>query len=579
MILTRLKEFADTQMTLPPTMYADVPIRWLIELDEGGNFTGLTPLGGNDKSDKRGQSFTAPTLVRSSGISPKLLADNAEYVLGIAREKSKPKRVADAHSQFKQLVQACAEQTKDESLNVVTNFLDTFDVETLALPEDFDASMTLSFRVHLPSRSIIPADARENLRDVEAFWAEYTATGGAKDDRPIMMCLVTGEERPVEQRLPEKIKGIPDGQTAGTSLVSANAEAFTSYGLANSLTSPISRDAGEKFAKAINYLINKDDQHFYMGPLVYIFWLRRGGRLPAIGSLLEPKPQEVKNLLSSAYSGNEARDIKDNTFYALALSASGGRAVVRDWLETSIPNVEANLKTWFLAQKIVDTYGQEADPLGIYALTAAAYRDVSKEMDPNVPSKLVAAALKGSRIPPELLVKAVNRNRAAGDVTRPRAALIKLVLSYQGVAMSDMQSLNPSPPFEPADNVAYHCGRLLAELEAAQRAALGDINANLSDRYFGSASSTPSKVFAVLLRGSRAHLGNLRKNRPATQNAIERRLEEIMQNIPTFPNTLTMQQQGLFALGYYHQRADDRAAAIAAKEAKANKDSEGETHD
>lgn len=569
MILTRLKEFADSQMTLPPSMYGNVPIRWLIELDEQANFKGLTPLGGNDKSDKRGQAFIAPTLVRSSGISPKLLADNAEYVLGIAREKSKPERVADAHAQFKKLVKSCAQQTGDESLSVITKFLDNLDAKAIDLPEDFDASMMMSFRVHLSSKSVIPADARENLRNIEAFWAEYTAN----QELPIMTCLVTGEERRVEQRLPEKIKGIPDGQTAGTSLVSANAEAFTSYGLANSLTSPISREAGEKFAKAINYLINKDDQHFYMGPLVYIFWLKCGGRLPAIGTLLEPKPQEVKNLLASAYSANEARAIKDNTFYALALSASGGRAVVRDWLETSIPVVEANLKRWFLAQQIVDTYGQLSNPLGIRALTYAAYRDADKEMAPNVPSKLINAALKGERIPPELLVKAVNRNRAEGDVTRPRAALIKLVLSYlffghKGVNMSDMQTLNPSPPFEPADNVAYHCGRLLAELEAAQRAALGDINANLTDRYFGSASSTPSKVFAVLLRGSRAHLGNLRKNKPATQNAIERRLEDIMRNIPTFPNTLTMQQQGLFALGYYHQRADDRAAAIAAKEAR-----------
>lgn len=576
MILTRLKEFAESQMALPPNMYGETPIRWLIELDEDAFLKGFTPLGGNDKSDKRGQIFIAPTLVRSSGISPKLLVDNAEYVLGISREKSNPERVVDAHRQFKELLTACAEDTDDESVKTVARFLETLDIDAFALPEDFDASMNLSFRVHKKNESVIPADAREGLGRVEAFWKAYTATRGGEDERPIMTCLVTGEVGPVEQRLPEKIKGVPNGQMAGTSLVSANAEAFTSYGLANSLTSPISRDAGEKFAKAINYLINKDDQHFYMGPLVYVFWLKRGGQLPALQAILEPKPQEVKNLLSSPYSSAEARAIKDNTFYVLALSASGGRTVVRDWLETTIPTVEANLKRWFMAQVVVDAYGQEHKPLGIYALAAAAYRDASKEMVSNVPRRLVGAALKGERLSPDLLVKAVNRNRAQGDVTRPRAALIKLVLTYQGVDMSDMESLSPSPSFEQADNVAYHCGRLLAELEAAQRAALGDINASLTDRYFGSASSTPSKVFAVLLRGSRAHLSKLRKERPATQNAIERRLEDIMKNVPTFPNTLTMQQQGLFALGYYHQRAEDRAAAVAAKEAKANK---GENND
>jgi CRISPR-associated protein Csd1 len=35
-----------------------------------------------------------------------------------------------------------------------------------------------------------------------------------------------------------------------------------------------------------------------------------------------------------------------------------------------------------------------------------------------------------------------------------------------------------------------------------------------------------------------------------------------------FPLVLTLPEQGLFALGYYHQRADDRAAARASRELK-----------
>jgi CRISPR-associated protein Csd1 len=45
-------------------------------------------------------------------------------------------------------------------------------------------------------------------------------------------------------------------------------------------------------------------------------------------------------------------------------------------------------------------------------------------------------------------------------------------------------------------------------------------------------------------------------------------MEEIMANLDIFPNTLTPRQQAVFALGYYHQRAQDRAQRNAAVEAR-----------
>ena len=135
--------------------------------------------------------------------------------------------------------------------------------------------------------------------------------------------------------------------------------------------------------------------------------------------------------------------------------------------------------------------------------------------------------------------------------------------------------LNPNPSLEPRDVLAYQCGRLLAELEAIQRAALGKINATIVDRYYGSASSTPQSGFAPLLTGVQAHLSKLRKNRPGAHEMKQRVLEEILlhfktdSDVPKLPTTLTVREQGVFALGYYHQRANNRAAAEAAKQAAA----------
>jgi len=41
-------------------------------------------------------------------------------------------------------------------------------------------------------------------------------------------------------------------------------------------------------------------------------------------------------------------------------------------------------------------------------------------------------------------------------------------------------------------------------------------------------------------------------------------------DLPAFPATLRLNEQGLFALGYYQQRAADRAAMLEARSRKAS---------
>ena len=567
MILTKLKEYAETQMKLPPSMYAEVPVRWLINLNPDGTLQSFTPRGGNTKADKRGEPMVTPHVTRSSGVKPKLLADTGEYVLGIRRPESKSERVKDYHQQFKNLIKKCAEVTKEPSVELISKFLESWNPETDRdkLPEGFDPSDNLTFSV----LGIVPADEKAEMFNIQEFWADYTAGVGNEDkkDLPIMTCLVTGEPKPVVERMPVLIKRLIGGQPSGTVLVSANSDPFTSYGLKNSLTSPICRDAAEKFAKALNYLIASSNSKINIGTTTYVTWTREPSDFNICPYLQDkPDPQAVINLLDSARSGQQTYGEESNQFYVLALTANSSRAVIRDWLEMTIPEVKSNLRAWFTAQKIVDPYGEIGKPSGIYWLAASAYRDPAKEMLPAVTTALTRVALYGGKLPLDLLARLVRRNRVEQDVTYSRAVLIKLILTTQNeqFAMLPMENLNPDPELQPEDRSAYHCGRLLAELEATQRAALGKINASLTDRYYGAASSNPATAFPPLMRGARAHLSKLRKNQSGTCNALEERIEEITSHLSDFPKTLTMQNQGLFALGYYHQRAANRAAAKSA---------------
>jgi CRISPR-associated protein Csd1 len=153
-------------------------------------------------------------------------------------------------------------------------------------------------------------------------------------------------------------------------------------------------------------------------------------------------------------------------------------------------------------------------------------------------------------------------------VTRERAALIKMALLAQGEEVSAMVKLDPDHP-----DAAYHCGRLLAMLDAIQQRAIGNPNATIIDKFYGTASSAPAAVFGTLLHGVQPHLAKLRKNQPGMHNIFQEDLEEIMGRIPSFPVTLTLPRQGLFALGFYHQRAASRlersARASAQRDASA----------
>src|SRR5205814_1151467 len=119
-----------------------------------------------------------------------------------------------------------------------------------------------------------------------------------------------------------------------------------------------------------------------------------------------------------------------------------------------------------------------------------------------------------------LLYQAVQRNRAEQGVTRPRAALIKMVLLTQATfpedTMTELEPNNADP--------AYRCGRLLAVLEALQRVAIPGTKAIVTDRYFGTASSAPALVFGRLLRGAQAHLAKLRREAGRAYGAYQEKL-------------------------------------------------------
>jgi CRISPR-associated protein Csd1 len=557
MLLQRLNEYAD-RLDLPPTLYGESPVRYVVELTESGEAASRVPTDTTDPATprtRRGVRRLVPQVQRTVSIKPLLLADNAEYTLGLPRDEAKAARVASAHAAYLDLLNRCAATTREPAVEAVRTFLQSDPLAQLDLPEDFDRGAILTFRVG----DDFPVD----LPAVQAFWAAENDPDATPDQpAPVMQCVVCGQERPVLKRLQAKLKGVPGGQTSGTALISANADAFESYGLEASLVAPTCAACGERFTKAANALLADERNRLFLGGAAFLFWTRDDVGFSFRDFFDQPQPEEVRALLASVRTGKPI-DVDETAFYATVLSGSGGRAVVRDWLDTTVGEARRHLAVWFERQRIVGPRGEDPQFLGLYALAAATVRDPRTELAPPTPRALWRGALTGTPLPSGLLYQAVRRARAEQAITRQRAALIKLVLlSQQPDAQEDaMVQLDPDHP-----SAAYHCGRLLAILEEVQRAAIPRLSATIVDRFYGTASTAPLTVFPRLMRGVQPHLAKLERDRPGAYRAFQRRLEDILGGMRDFPTVLTMADQARFALGYYHQRAHDRAEARAAVE-------------
>ena len=130
------------------------------------------------------------------------------------------------------------------------------------------------------------------------------------------------------------------------------------------------------------------------------------------------------------------------------------------------------------------------------------------------------------------------------------------------------------PQLDPEDTrPGYLYGRLFATLAEIQYSALGNINTTIVDRFYGSASTAPASVFPRLLRGAQAHLQKVRKNNSGAYYGQQQRLETLLGAMNGFDATLDLEQQGLFALGYYHERGATAARIAEARAKKENEDS------
>lgn len=563
MPLRRLSEVYDRLDGIDPPHHRRRPVPWLIALAVDGRFLGFVATRGDDG---QGKEYVTPYCRRSgTRPSPFLLTDVPAAVLGLGLDKLTPEKAAERHADFRELVDRCAAACDNLEVRAVVTFLrDHLEAARQAVPEMIKPGDLLTFQV---GERLVT-----DLPEVRAFWQQCqtpTESGEGLEAE----CLLCGKVGPVVQSHPVELHLGADR----VQFVTANENAFESYGLNRSEIAPVCTPCALRYGQAADHLMTSRDHHASLGGLHYVYWTRRGGSGSIMALFEEPQPEEVKRLLDRVYAPGQRVPIEDEAFYVLAATANQSRLIVRDWLETTLGKAEANLARYFALQALVGNDGAAGDPLGVRSLLGSLVRNFD-DLSPHALPALLGAALRGRPLPIWLLHQAVRRAHGDTDhrVTRPRAMLVKMVLNSLPEAERRLPVIDEALD-QDNHHPAYLCGRLFALLEAAQRRAIPGINATVADRFFATASSAPASVFPRLMRGAKTHLSKLTgtESTRGAGIAIERKIEDLCADLTAFPTVLSLTDQGLFLLGYYHQRAADRAAAGEYRERRAETASEG----
>jgi len=560
MLLQELAAYAELDRDAPPSGYQKKAVKYVVRLDASGNLLGIisTSLGGKDK----GLIVEVPHLKRANVIRPILYADTGTYTFGRARAQDRPERIAQAHRSYVELADEFAAITEDPGARAVATYLHMLPGNPPDLGEDFDESALITFEVAGKRIPDVPA--------IRRYWGQRFGaeeSGEQTDNKTKYHCIVCGQLKPAVARHPLKIKGIRTGQSSGTDLISANNDAFFSYGLENSLIAPTCASCAEKYANGLNRLLREDESHVHIAGIEYCFWARDGIETDITQDVMAPNPERVKKLLGALWSGDEEGIFLDTTpFFGLALKGNGSRAVVVNWIDTTLGKAKRHQAEFFAAQSIVDSYGQIGKAYGVPALANAMVpRTVRNATPPSATvGALVQFSLTGGQLPMELLNHAVLRCRAELGVDHDRAALIKLVLETRRRAKDEGGLTAMLDP----DNreKAYIYGRILAVLDEIQYAALGSVNSSVIDRFYPAASATPKSVFGMLVRNAQNHIRKIdRDGKKGTAYTLDRRLEELQNLLPGadgWEKTLGLEGQSVFALGFYHERAHSRAQRL-----------------
>lgn len=582
-MLQLLAEYAAKQGLVAEPGFAPKEVRWNLVFSAAGDYQGAIEIG-DPGPRNRGYTFprcphlSQPEIKRGGAGTRHFLVDSADVIalLGASPDPADPEaaKLRAKHAFFVGLLRQAAPH-----------------VPGLAGPAAALADPEVCARIaaDLARQRAKPTDrATFSIADRQPpyfaegddwhdWWRSFRRTLARDEPQPgaaagrLAPSLMSGEPVAAVPTHP-KISGLTDvgGLAMGDVLISFKQESFQSYGLEQSANAPVSEDNAAAYGAALNHLLRKSVR---LAHLRVAYWYKDS--LPAaaddpLAFLADPLLDEAGALaraeaLLESYRTGRLAGLADNHYYALTLSGAAGRVMVRDWQEGELPDLARAVAAWFDHLAIVRRDGRGPAPPPKFLAVLGPLARTLDDVPPPLTVALWRAALRPElAIPRQALARALARFRqavlAAEPIPHACAGLLRAfgVRAAQPSQHGDPTMATKTELDETQPHPAYQCGRLLALLAAVQYGALGDVGAGVVQRYYAAASATPALVLGRLVRTAQFHLGKMDRGLAHWHEArLAGTLSHLQPN--NLPRTLTLEQQSLFALGYYHQVAADRA--------------------
>ncbi len=539
-------------------------VSYAVNLSETGEILSITSRKVEETRGKKTvwvpASLAVPEMVSRSGLKivPNFLCDNAKYMLGIDAEGTN-QRVLDCFQATRDKHQAVLKSAKGKTARAILNYFTSWDPQKAAE----NAVIQENLKELTDGGNLIVCvegiDA-QNDPEIRECWEHYQESQSGKADG---ICLVTGTRREIS-RIHKVIKGVPGAQSSGAALVSFNAPAFESYGKEQSYNAPVGKYAEYAYTTALNYLLTQRDYTFSLGDSMVVFWAESGQEQyqKNFFDTIMPRRDNQKKLKdifdslkqdTKIYLEDTEMDLSQN-FYILALAPNAARLSVRFFYANSFGSILKNIAEHYERLSIVKPVWEEQDYLGIRDMLNETVNQKSKNKTPipNMSALVLQAILSGNQYPASLYTDLMIRIRAEnGLINWKRAAMIKAILikNYGWMKGEELMGLN-----EDCNDAAYVLGRLFSVLEAIQKDANPAITTTIRDRYFNSACATPATVFPVLMKLKNSHIKKLERDKGGAKIYYEKQLTALMAKLEKFPKRLSLEEQGQFDLGYYHQQ-------------------------
>lgn len=584
--LTKCYEALLKKGVVPKQGWCQAKVNFILDIDVDGALNAVYPF---EEFDAKKKLYPARLQevpeqgVRSSGIAPQFLCDNSSYILGIDKG-GKPQRTADCFTACKDLHLQILDGVNSEAAVAVKNFFINWHPDKLkqCVPEAvYEYLINKSTMVFRYNGKFVHEDY-----DVQKAWEEFYDSN-AYDKKG--QCLITGKYTYL-RRLHPMIKGVWGSQSSGASLVSFNAPAYESYGQSGSsgLNAPVSNYAAFAYTTALNYLLRQKNYTTHIGDITIVYWAENAEEdyndvFKAFfdqGDSDNISQQElgaiVKNIAEGSAVNVNGNELKyNNRFYILGLAPNAARISVSFFMVDTFGNVLKNLAMHYKDLTIIKPSFIKFDylPLRVLLLETVNKNSKDKKAPENLAASLIKSVLNGNMYPAALLQNVIRRlhmeqGRLVETGNKPfeqdcnyiKAAIIKAFLNrklrFSGSTKYLKEEITVSVNEETV-NKPYILGRLFALYEHLQDSASGkSINATIKDRYFNAAMATPAKVFPLLAKLSVIHLGKIEKE--GERIYLEKQITELIASLKEednlfFPRQLSLEEQGSFYVGYYHQ--------------------------